>query len=168
MKINLGTTSDSKILIVQKTIGEKGSFELKPCDVSSGITDQPIDLETTITGAKNRSSNALHSDKDGDIGLGLEAGLIKLDELFHLVCVCAIYDGNQYFVGVSNLVPVPRKVSKLVDNNAEFGIVVREYQSEYKEDGEIQSLLDRLISRSHDFAEAIDVAWMRYRNKAHF
>lgn len=169
MKINLGTTSERKIQIVQKALADNGSFQLKPCDVNSEITDQPIDLETTITGAKNRARNAFNSDKDSkDAGLGLEAGLVKLEGLFHLVCVCAIYNEGKYFIGVSNLVPLPTKVSELVDSGGEFGVVVREYQSEHIDDKGINPLLERLISRSHDFTEAINIAWIKYSNKVHF
>jgi inosine/xanthosine triphosphatase len=76
MKIAIGTTSESKTAIVKAFFGDIKNFMIVPCDVSSGITDQPLDEFTTREGALNRAKNALDMTLETDINfsLGLEGG----------------------------------------------------------------------------------------------
>ncbi len=58
MKILLGSASSDKLQIVKDTFSDISDIEVIPCEVSSGITEQPLDLETIKTGAMNRARNA--------------------------------------------------------------------------------------------------------------
>jgi non-canonical (house-cleaning) NTP pyrophosphatase len=82
-KIALGTTSQNKQRILAeylKTIRED-EYAIALCDVSSGITEQPLDEETTIKGAMNRARNALEVEPASDYGIGLEGGLVEIGDL---------------------------------------------------------------------------------------
>ena len=89
----VGSTSEQKIKIIKDSIF--GS-EIIPVSLESGITDQPLDEETTIRGSINRAQNAIVAYNDVndvfDFSIGLEGGLSFINGLYNLVCVVSIVD----------------------------------------------------------------------------
>jgi len=163
-KIALGTTSQNKQRILAeclKTMGHN-EYAITPCDVSSGIVEQPLDEETTITGAINRAHNALEVEPDSEFGIGLEAGLIEIGDLgYFLVCVCALLkkDGTIH-VGISGKTPLPTEVSKAVKTGGLFGKLIREYRENCNDNDDIKKKWAyRLISREQEFSDAINRAF---------
>ena len=114
MKIIIGSENKAKIEAVQEIIQEyphlKNS-EILSKEVESGVSDQPKSLEETVQGAMNRAKNIF---SECDYSIGLESGLIEVPKTktgFMDVCVCAIYDGNEYHLGLSSAWETPRKVA---------------------------------------------------------
>jgi inosine/xanthosine triphosphatase len=86
---------------------------VKSIETHSGVADQPKSLEETMRGAMNRAKGAL---KDCDYSIGLESGLmhVPLSKTGYMdVCVCAIYDGNEFYFGLSSAWEFPDK--KILD-----------------------------------------------------
>lgn len=162
-KIALGTTSQEKQRILSeciKNMQEISEYEITPCDVSSDITDQPLDEETTITGARNRAHNALEFNPDSDCGIGLEAGLVEVRDMeYYLVCVCALLekDGNVH-IGISGKTPLPAEVSKAIKEGGSFGKLIREYHETCEGEAKKEWALG-LISRESEFSDAINRAF---------
>ena len=50
-------------------------FEVEGLATSSGVSDQPVTNEETLTGAKNRASNAKEEIKEADFWVGIEGGI---------------------------------------------------------------------------------------------
>ena len=103
--------------------------------------------------------------------MGLEAGLVLLNDLFHLVCVAALTDkyGNVY-VGVSKKLPLPKKVSESIKKNDQFGLVIREYKQSLGAscDRNIFELIEELICRRNSFIEAIESVLLQFQHKTLF
>lgn len=161
--IALGTTSQEKQRILSECLEkmkESGEYKIMPCDVSSGIADQPLDEETTITGAINRAHNALESDPDSDCGIGLEAGLVEVkDTEYYLVCVCAVVEKDgEVHVGISGKTPLPIEVSRGIKNGESFGKLIREYHDACDSEAKKEWVLG-LISRKMEFTDAINRAF---------
>ncbi len=167
MNIYLGTTSEDKANILVEALKQIGisDFNINGCKVESGIVDQPLDEETTLHGARNRSRSALLGNKDG-IGLGLEGGLTMVpgDDRYYLICFASICDikGNEYFGGSSKLV-LPKEVSDNIKNGYEFGIVIREYMKSLNEEDPSFNYVNELITRKRLFIEAITNSFLDYR-----
>lgn len=163
-EIALGTTSQDKQCILAeclKKFQEDDEYVITLCDVASGITDQPLDEEITITGAMNRARNALEIEPAGDYGVGLEAGLVEIGGLgYFLVCVCALLekDGTIH-LGISGKIPLPPEVSKVVEAGGSFGKSIREYRDSCNDDTK-KEWADRLISREQEFSDAIGRAFL--------
>ncbi len=159
MKILIGTTSEQKIGIVKNVLKSKNiNAEIIPVEVNSDIVDQPLDEETTMQGSINRALNATKQNKDTDydFSIGLEGGLVLINDNFNLVCAVSIVDKNQnIFTGISQKTPLPQKVSERVKNGEQFGIVIRELEKETSE----------LINRTKSFSEALENALIKYENK---
>ena len=117
MKINIGTTNNCKVEAVKEVMAITKGFEkseLTPIKVDSGIDDQPKSLEETITGAQNRAKAAF---SNCDYSIGLESGLMKVPEAktgYMDGCVCVIYDGEKFHMGLSSFFECPIEVTRLM------------------------------------------------------
>jgi pantetheine-phosphate adenylyltransferase len=92
--VAVGTNNDVKLSAVRNIFQRlHKSVELKKVPTSSGVSAQPWGSDT-ITGAKNRAAAALKAEPDAHFGVGIEAGLFRMepiDEIFD-VQYCAIQD----------------------------------------------------------------------------
>ena len=83
-------------------------------DVSSQVSPQPKTLEETIRGAKERAKAAFIG---CDLSFGIEDGLMEVPQTisgFMNVCVCAIYDSENYYLGFSSAFEYPEKITKML------------------------------------------------------
>lgn len=106
MKIIVGSKNPAKVEAVREIILDYPSLaaaQVGFIEASTGVSDQPMELEETIRGAKNRALVARES--GADYGIGLESGLMLVSGSktgYMDVCVCAIYDGQEYHIGLSS------------------------------------------------------------------
>lgn len=114
MRISIGTKNQAKIQALQESLEEVqcfDDFEIHSFAVSSGVSEQPLSLEETISGAKNRATASfLLPVPTPDYGFGIESGLIKAPGTrtgFLNICVCCIYNGDEYYTGCSTGFEVP-------------------------------------------------------------
>lgn len=173
MKISLGTTSKQKKYFVEKVF-KSNNFpfdQIISSEVSSGVGDQPLSELETKTGAHNRAMNALNGYPDCDMGIGLEGGLHKIDNSYHLVCCACIYlKDNSVFFGISQYAPLPKIVSVKVEEGNQFGDSIREYYEEVKKecDDGLVGYIDSLISREPYFRQALEIALLQFKFKNFF
>ena len=85
-------------------------FTIQGMATDSGVSEQPMGLEETIIGAKNRAASALAAVTGAVIGIGLESGLVVADGNHFDFCACDIFDGKNHHVGLSSMFPLPKKV----------------------------------------------------------
>ncbi len=117
MKINVGSENPIKVGAVKEMLAQYDFLqpvELRAVSADSGVADQPKSLEETVRGAINRARNAFDS---CDLSFGLESGLISVPNTkngFMDACVCAIYDGREYHLGMSSAFELPPRVAKLM------------------------------------------------------
>ncbi len=117
MKINIGSLNEAKISAVKDAIAEYPlliAASLNPVEVSSGIVAQPLSLEETIKGAMNRAKSAF---RDCDYSVGIEDGISKVPNAksdYMNFCVCAIYDGEEFHIGLASAFEYPKEMIRLV------------------------------------------------------
>lgn len=163
MIILLGSESGQKMEILRDVLEGlfETDFEVVPCQVVSGITEQPLDLATTVQGAENRARSAA-ADYGGDyhFSFGLEAGLMMVDCVYNFVCVVAIIDGDgDVRIGKSELKPLSQEVSECVIAGEHFGKAIREYFEKENLSAQEKSDAREFIDREKGFTEAILDAW---------
>lgn len=172
MKIALGSTSDTKKKILEDTLKNlvTGEIEIIGVDVESGIPDQPLSEEITITGSGNRAKNALEKESTADFSIGLEGGLVKVaDQGYFLVSGATIYDSSGYTsTGVGEKLRIPKEVSEGIEKGGQFGELIREFEAKNKDDKDVLVLVEKLITRRDSFEQAIQNAYLSYKNKKHF
>lgn len=114
MKIIVGSKNPSKVDAVREIVLEYPDLveaEVAFVDAATGVSDQPLTLDETIRGAKNRAEAAFMG---CEYSIGLESGLMPVGGSktgYFDVCVCAIYDGLRHHIGLSSAWEFPdRKV----------------------------------------------------------
>ncbi len=117
MRINVGSQNDVKVSAVREAIRDYdflSKVEVSGLEVSSEISEQPKSVDETIRGAMNRARNAF---QNCEYSFGLEDGLMRVPNTktdYMNVCACAIYDGQNYHVGLSSAFEYPPNVTRLV------------------------------------------------------
>lgn len=105
MKIIVGSKNQAKINAVSEILHEYPHLtdaEVSGAEAPSGVPDQPKSLEETVRGAKNRAKAIFNG---GDYSIGIESGLMHVPGSksgYMDVCVCAIYDGTEFHIGLSS------------------------------------------------------------------
>lgn len=136
MRIHIGTKSPVKIEAIvglSKEYAFLREAKFESFKINSGISDQPMTLEDTISGAENRAKRSL---KGADLSFGIESGLMAVPKTktgYMNITVCAIYDGFDIYLGLSSLFEYPKKVTQIT---VEEGIEISEA---FKKSGLTQS-----------------------------
>jgi inosine/xanthosine triphosphatase len=118
MTIAIGTTNPAKIEALKEVLQDFHFLKEKiivPRAVSSEVREQPLSLEEMIRGAKARAKNS-YSDEIF-LSFGLESGLFKAigtESGYLESCICAIYDGTRYAIGISCGFELPKEILKLI------------------------------------------------------
>jgi inosine/xanthosine triphosphatase len=121
MKIAIGTKNTAKVQALEETLQGYPIFakgiQIIPFSVPSEVSNQPLSIEETILGAKNRAKNSFTACDSCSYGFGIESGLIEAPGAktgFLHVTVCSIYNGTDYYVGLSTGFEVPPSILSLV------------------------------------------------------
>ena len=115
IKINVGSKNPTKIEAVREVLDGYNffnPFEINSFDVSSGISEQPIGIDSIVFGSRNRAKNSF---LNCDYSVGLESGLFRhyLDSFLD-ICSCSIYDGKNFYSGFSEAFEIPKNIVKLI------------------------------------------------------
>lgn len=118
MKINIGSKNDIKIEALKELIQDYPHLKdavVSSFEIISGVSDQPKSLDETVQGAINRARGAF--EKGCNYGFGIESGLMSVPNTksgFMDVCICLIYDGAEYHIGLSSAWEAPKKVMEFM------------------------------------------------------
>ncbi len=115
MILHIGSTNKVKVAALAEIAKEYpliATADVQAVDVPSGVSGQPKTLDETIQGAMNRAKNAFVG---ATYSFGLESGLMAVPHTksgFMDVCVCAIFDGSEFHIGLSSAWEAPAEVMK--------------------------------------------------------
>jgi len=157
MKVIVGYKNIDKVRIVKNALKSLYlDVDIDSVEVDSGVVVQPLDKETTKRGAINRAKSARELKPGADFWVGLEGGLHKYDEGYHLVTLACLIDkdGNQ-FIDEGEEIHLPEEVSKRVKNGEWYGDVIREYSKNNEID-------ENLITGLAPFTRAVQSAYVEY------
>ena len=110
-----------------KTEGVRRAFkhflrdvDFKELDVTAMVKNQPMNMDETVKGARQRAELAVKTD-GADFGVGVEAGLVELAEGFFLnVQIAAIVDSSgRLSFGCSSGFPIPSRFVERLRKNYE-------------------------------------------------
>lgn len=113
MKIKVGSANKIKVEAVREILQDYPHLKdatISSMEVPSNVADQPKSLEETVQGAMNRAKGAF---QNCAYGFGIESGLMAVPNTktgFMNVCVCAIFDGEEYHIGLSSAWETPKRV----------------------------------------------------------
>jgi len=120
--VAVGSTNKVKLEAVKEVFQDYpllDEAEITSYKVPTEVAEQPLSLNETIRGAKNRAKNAFNTCGKCKFSIGIESGLMKVEESksgFMEFTVCSIYDGKDYYLGQSAAYEMPQKIIDLVVN----------------------------------------------------
>lgn len=129
MLINVGSLNPVKLGAIRDVmIVRFPDARFAPVAVDSGVSVQPIGLDETLRGARNRALAAfVHG--SCDLAVALESGLIPVPQTrtgYMNLTACAIHDGLEMYVGLGPAFELPDEVTRLVvDEGLELDPAVR-------------------------------------------
>ena len=123
--VAVGTKNACKLAAVRRALElypeiAGASAKLEAHSVPSGISEQPMGMETTASGARNRAqaahaaAAAAQSPGAPVLGLGIESGLFELSGAHYDVCVVSAYDGVSHHLGLSCAFEIPPPILRHV------------------------------------------------------
>jgi inosine/xanthosine triphosphatase len=113
MRIIVGSTNPVKIGAVAEIILEYPHLRgarVVGIEADSEVGAQPMSLEEIIRGARNRAKNAFN---ECTYGIGIESGFMDVPYAktgYMDICACAIFDGHDYYVGLSSAFECPQQI----------------------------------------------------------
>lgn len=124
MKVFVGTGNEVKVRAVERVLGRiYENVEVRGRKVDSGVSPQPYD-DDAVKGAAARAKQAIG---DGDLGVGIEAGLFRQEETRrHLdIQYCAIADrAGRITIGCGPGFEHPPQIMKMVREGRTVGEAV--------------------------------------------
>ncbi len=174
MKINVGSTNLIKIDALKEILKDYQHLrdaEVTGMDASSGVAEQPKSLDETISGAMGRAKNAF---KDCSYSFGIESGLMQVPRTktgFMDVCVCAIFDGKEFHLGLSSAWEAPKKVTQyMLDegldmNDAAFKAGLTKNKKVGSAEGLVGIMTKGRLNRKEYTKEAIRTALIHIDNE---
>lgn len=139
MKIVVGTTSELKQRACKEALSRLGiDGEITSIKTNSSVSEQPFGYDEITKGARNRAKEALRLIEDAEISIGIENGLIKIDQInqwFDMPCVCILSkDGKEFFsFGTGYFIP-EWMVEKVKNSNTDLGFIIQELDPEAEKD----------------------------------
>src|SRR3989344_2913227 len=112
MKIGVGSKNKTKVDAIADLLKDYPMFngaEVISVDVKIDQFGHPKSLEETVAGAVNRAKQAY---VNNDYGFGIESGLMAVPQTksgYMEIACCAIYDGKQIHMGLSQACEWPKK-----------------------------------------------------------
>ncbi len=185
MNIALGLTRKSKVVVAagtknpSKVAGIRAAFtellrvnvKIIPVAVDPGVPPQPLGIDEILLGARNRCLQAFSAVKDADFGVGVEAGIYRVENRYYDVQVAVIRDFNGLMsVGFSPSFQVPPPFADaLVKGEArELETVVDKYfgtKDIGEKGGLIKILTKGVVTREHLTRDAVLMALIPWVNE---
>jgi inosine/xanthosine triphosphatase len=160
VKINAVQTTFQKIFPSKK-------FEFQGTSVSSGVKDQPLSNQETITGAINRCNNAKIKFPQANFWIGIEGGIEKINNEMEVFAWIIIKSEKMIGKAKTGTFFLPQKIVELINTGKELGeaddIVFGQKNSKQKS-GSVGLLTKDAITRTDYYIEAIILALIPFKN----
>ena len=117
MVIAVGSTNSTKIDPVREVFSHHfPSVSVKGVKVSSGVPEQPTNINVTFTGALNRAQNALKKVRSAHYGVGIEGGMHRYKHGWFESSMVVIIDRNgKVGIGSSGGFVLPSRIIKDIE-----------------------------------------------------
>ncbi|QPC47269.1 DUF84 family protein [Mangrovibacillus cuniculi] len=157
MKVMVGSKNPTKIEAVTNAfISCEYKIEVQGSDIPSFVSAQPIGHEETKLGAINRAKQAVIGN---DIGIGLEAGIVIMDDAYYLCNWGAlVHSSGELFVAGGLLLPLPNFLYEHLHAGEELGPLVDQFwnrQNTKHQEGIAGILTNNRVKRTDLFVQVV-------------
>lgn len=168
MKVIVASKNPVKIKAVETGFGTFfPGIRAEGFDTASGVPAQPLTDRETLTGARNRCTEAKGQYTDADFWVGIEGGIEKMDGGLAAFAWIVIRSAEKSGEARTGTFMLPEKVSQLVAGGLELGsandIVFNASNSKQK-NGAVGLLTHNAIDRLELYRQAIVLALIPFVN----
>jgi inosine/xanthosine triphosphatase len=154
--IAIGTKNPTKVNAVKAAFASHLQGEFISLNVPSNVSAQPLTDNETMSGAINRAKNAI-KEANGQIGVGLEGGVVKQEYGYFLCNWGAIVDEHlQPIVAGGSRIVIPEEVGEQVFSGLELGDVMDRYVEKHnvrQNEGAIGIFTNGCVDRTEMFTQ---------------
>jgi inosine/xanthosine triphosphatase len=143
-------------------------IETVSISVPSGVADQPITDEETLTGALNRVQNAKEAHREADAWVGIEGGVDYLHGELATFAWVVIQTEDLVGKARSGTFFLPKSVQALVEQGLELGKAndqIFSRTNSKQKGGAIGILTDDVLDRKQLYEQAVILALVPHKNK---
>src|SRR3989338_3426960 len=171
LKIAVGTTSIPKIKYLKEVIESlKVKADVIPCEVKSGVAEQPKTTAETRQGSINRANSAFEKYPESDFSIGIEVGYHKEKNGYEMFCWVTIIDKEGYQISSqSHKFFLPKYYQEVLDKGLEISVNLEGYLKNSKAKNHPKKHIDEMVRHRKPFIEnALKNALIQYLNKEDF
>jgi inosine/xanthosine triphosphatase len=168
MKIAVGSKNPVKINAVKlafEKVWPDETWEVVGEEVGSDVSDQPMSIGESITGAKNRARKVMKK-IPADYSVGLEGGIFQEGELFFDGAWIVVRDTKgREGIGATVQDLLSEKMMKLIREGKELGDVddiLFNLSNSKQGDGHFGLMTRNLISRTDGYRDGVIIALSRF------
>jgi inosine/xanthosine triphosphatase len=144
------------------------TFIVETVSVPSGVSDQPMTSDDTLTGARNRARNAEKHRGSADFWVGIEGGIEDTDAGMSAFAWIVVRAGRVEGRGRTGTFFLPHQVASLIRQGKELGEaddIVFNRSNSKQEEGAIGILTGNVVDRTGLYEHAVILALVPFRNK---
>ncbi|MDX1907407.1 MAG: inosine/xanthosine triphosphatase [Bacteroidia bacterium] len=143
------------------------TLTLTGVSVPSGVPDQPVGDDETLTGARNRVMAARAAHPDADVWIGIEGGIAPRGETLDAFAWVCVMGKTGYGTARSAAFELPRAVRALTDAGLELGSAMDQLfqavNSKHHQ-GAVGLLTGDVITREQLYQPAVVLALIPFRH----
>jgi inosine/xanthosine triphosphatase len=149
-----------------------GKFNVEGIPVPSGVPDQPIGVEQTLEGARNRVEKLKELQKNIDFYVGMEGGITTLHgDTFAFAWMYIETPKAKSGKAMTGYFQLPGEIQKLLEGGMELGHAIDNVFSKHnskQEGGAVGMLTGSLIDRTEYYVHAMILALIPFNKEANF
>lgn len=156
---------NAALLGFQRMFPER-TFEATGVSAASGVPDQPVGDEQTLTGARNRALAARQKNPSANFWVGMEGGVIARGEKMDAFAWIVVLSKSAECEARTATFELPMKVTELVRGGMELGHAddqVFQRSNSKQKRGAVGLLTDNVIDRTEYYAHAVILALVAER-----
>ena len=150
--------------------GEK--FRIEGIPVSSGVPDQPVGVEQTLEGARNRVAALKEKQPNIDYYVGMEGGITSLEkDTFAFAWMYVETPSGKTGKAMTGYFQLPGAIQKLLEEGVELGHAIDRVfakQNSKQKGGAVGMMTDGLIDRTAYYVHAMILALVPFKNETNF
>ena len=154
------------------TVFPDEDFTVEALPVSSGVPDQPVGVEQTLTGAINRVSNMKKENAEVDYFVGMEGGIRKWeDQTFAFAWMYIESKKGITGKAMTAYFQLPEAVQSLIEEGVELGHAIDKVFGKHnskQKGGAVGMLTNGMINRTEYYIHAMILALIPFRNTEYF
>lgn len=170
IKVIVASKNPVKIECAQKGFSKvfpSNQIIVKGVSAPSGVADQPMTDEETLTGAKNRAENAKEAQPEADYWIGIEGGIAEPFKSMEAFAWIYIISKDREGKARTASFDLPPQIQELIHQGIELGVaddMVFKRSNSKQKNGAVGILTHNLIDRAEYYEPAVILALIPFVN----